>query len=124
MLSGKLALKYVGSDLDAMKAIADSAHKRSLFDFQAAIGKFPKELQEDVVVKSHLSTLYDNMMEQNLCRIIEPYSKVQVSIKLLEIEENKIKKRFLIMFCFYSRLIILQRLLGFVKKTWSRNCPR
>jgi len=78
LLSGKLALKYIGPDLDAMRAIADSANKRSLSDFQAAIRKFPKELQEDIVVKSHLATLYDNMMEQNLCRIIEPYGKVQV----------------------------------------------
>ncbi len=61
-----------------MRAIADSAHKRSLSDFQTAVKKFPKELQEDMVVKAHLATLYDNMMEQNLCRIIEPYAKVQV----------------------------------------------
>lgn len=79
LLSGKLALKYVGQDLNAMKAIADSAQKRSLSDFQTAIKKFHTELQEDMVVKAHLTTLYDNMMEQNLCRIIEPYSKVQVS---------------------------------------------
>merc|ERR1719391_1812333 len=26
----------------------------------------------------HLTTLYSNMLEHNLCRIIEPYSKVQV----------------------------------------------
>jgi len=78
LLSGKLALKYGGPDLEAMRAIADSAQKRSLSDFKAAIEKYPKELQEDVVVKAHLATLYDNMMEQNLCRIIEPYSKVEV----------------------------------------------
>jgi len=79
LLSGKLALKYMGPDLDAMRAIADSAHKRSLSDFQAATQKFQKELGEDMVVKAHLATLYDKMMEQNLCRIIEPYSKVQVN---------------------------------------------
>lgn len=78
-----MALKYVGPDLNAMKAIADSAQKRSLFDFQTAITTFPKELQEDMVVKSHLATLYDNMMEQNLCRIIEPYSKVQVCFTIV-----------------------------------------
>lgn len=33
LLSGKLALKYSGSDLDAMRAIADAAKKRSLADF-------------------------------------------------------------------------------------------
>lgn len=88
LLSGKLALKYQGSDLEAMKAIADAAQKRSLSDFQAAIKKYPTELQEDMVVKSHLATLYDNMMEQNLCRIIEPYSRVEVSLLLLNLQER------------------------------------
>jgi len=37
------------------------------------------ELGNDPVVKAHFATLYDKMMEQNLCRIIEPYSKVEVA---------------------------------------------
>lgn len=35
LLSGKLALKYSGTDLDAMRAIAEAAKKRSLSDFNA-----------------------------------------------------------------------------------------
>jgi len=31
-----------------------------------------------MIVAKHLTTLYSNMLEHNLCRIIEPYSKVQV----------------------------------------------
>lgn len=87
IISGKLALKYEGKDIEAMKSVAQASHKRSLADFQQTLKSFKKELEEDVIVRAHLGTLYDNMLEQNLCRIIEPYSRVQVdfvaqSIKL------------------------------------------
>lgn len=74
------AITYSGRDIDAMKAVAQASHKRSLADFQQALKEYRKELEEDVIVKAHLGTLYDTMLEQNLCRIIEPYSRVQVSV--------------------------------------------
>lgn len=61
-----------------MKSVAEASHKRSLADFQTALKDYNKELAEDVIVQAHLGTLYDTMLEQNLCRIIEPYSRVQV----------------------------------------------
>lgn len=66
-----------------MKSVAEASHKRSLADFQQALKDYNKELAEDVIVQAHLGTLYDTMLEQNLCRIIEPYSRVQVSLKLM-----------------------------------------
>lgn len=61
-----------------MKAVAQASHKRSLADFKEALQNFKHELVEDPIIRAHLDTLYDNMLEQNLCRIIEPYSRVQV----------------------------------------------
>jgi len=61
-----------------MKAVALSAKNRSLSDFQAAVKTFKAQLEEDLIVSKHLDSLYSSMLEQNLCRIIEPYSKVQV----------------------------------------------
>jgi len=78
IVSGKLALKYAGADIDAMKAVASSSKERSLADFQKALSGFKAELKDDPIVCAHLGTLYDNMLEQNLCRIIEPYSRVEV----------------------------------------------
>ena len=75
---GKLALKYAGKDIEALKAIAKASHKRSLADFQEALKTFKTELVDDPIINAHLKSLYDNMLEQNLCRIIEPYSRVQV----------------------------------------------
>nr|MBE5727072.1 regulatory particle non-ATPase 6 [Cucujiformia] len=65
IVSGKLAIKYAGKDIDAMKAVAQASHKRSLADFQLAVKEFKHELEDDVIVRAHLGTLYDNMLEQN-----------------------------------------------------------
>lgn len=76
--SSKTALKYAGKELEAMRAVATASHKRSLADFQAALKTYKPELEEDTVVRAHLGALYDTMLEQNLCRIVEPYMRVQV----------------------------------------------
>jgi len=78
LVSGKLALRHSGKDLEAMKAVAASAKARSLADFQEALKNYRVELEEDKTVAKHLDTLYNTMLEQNLCRIIEPYKRVQV----------------------------------------------
>ncbi|KFM79696.1 26S proteasome non-ATPase regulatory subunit 11, partial [Stegodyphus mimosarum] len=75
---GKLALKYAGIDVDAMKAVAAASSKRSLADFQESLQIYKAQLVEDPIIRAHLDALYDTMLEKNLCRIIEPYSKVQL----------------------------------------------
>ncbi|KOB75654.1 26S proteasome non-ATPase regulatory subunit 11 [Operophtera brumata] len=90
----KTALKYAGKELEAMRAVATASHKRSLADFQAALKTYKRELEEDAVVRAHLGALYDTMLEQNLCRIVEPYMRVQVdhvarSIRLPVVQVEK-----------------------------------
>ncbi|GLV32447.1 Regulatory particle non-ATPase 6 [Carabus blaptoides fortunei] len=95
IVSGKLALKYAGRDIDAMKSVAQASHKRSLADFQQTVKNFKHELEDDVIVRAHLGTLYDNMLEQNLCRIIEPYSRVQVDYvaKTIKLPMSQVEKK-------------------------------
>jgi 26S proteasome regulatory subunit N6 len=68
-----------GSEVDALKAVAKAYQSRSLAEFQEVLGSYKEELQEDPVVHSHLKALYNALMEQNLLRIIEPYSRVDVA---------------------------------------------
>ena len=49
-----------------------------IFFFQTLV-TYKAQLEDDPIVSTHLKTLYDNLLEQNLCRIIEPFSKVQVN---------------------------------------------
>lgn len=78
MISGKRGVKYAGRDVEAMSAIAAAASKRSLKEYEAVLLKYPHELQDDLLIKHHLSTLQEQLLESNLIRIIEPYSCVEI----------------------------------------------
>ncbi|GAA6063938.1 hypothetical protein JCM10212_002136 [Sporobolomyces blumeae] len=77
--TGKLAQKYAGADTDAMKKVAKAHADRSLSDFEELLRVNKKELSDDPIIRNHLSALYDTLLEQNLVRIIEPYSRVEIA---------------------------------------------
>lgn len=72
------SMKYSGRHVDAMKSLARASRERSLAKFMETLHQFKHELQDDIIVKAHLDALYDTMFEQNLCKVIEPYSKVEI----------------------------------------------
>lgn len=79
IISGKHATKYAGRDVEAMKAVARAHEERSLEGFEIALRTYKDELSNDPIVKNHLSALYDTLLEQNLLRVIEPYSRVEIA---------------------------------------------
>uniref|UniRef100_A0A1I7SU79 PCI domain-containing protein n=2 Tax=Bursaphelenchus xylophilus TaxID=6326 RepID=A0A1I7SU79_BURXY len=79
VLAHKNIVKYHGEDVTAMLAIATAAKNRSLKQFNEAFGHYRQELQCDPVVRKHFNALSDAMLEKELCRLIEPYSFVQIS---------------------------------------------
>ncbi|CAG8521487.1 9787_t:CDS:10 [Paraglomus brasilianum] len=79
IIHGKLALRYAGREVDAMKAVATAHQNRSLNEFEKALATYRDELQNDPIIRSHLNALYDTLLEQNLVRIIEPFSRVEIS---------------------------------------------
>lgn len=50
---------------------------------------------EDPIVNTHLSELYENLLEQHLLRVIEPFSRVEIShvAELINLPRPKIEKK-------------------------------
>lgn len=44
-----------------------------------ALTEYKAELRDDPIISTHLTKLYDSLLEQNLIRVIEPFSRVQVT---------------------------------------------
>ncbi|KAK8968750.1 26S proteasome non-ATPase regulatory subunit 11 [Platanthera guangdongensis] len=95
IISSKAGLHYLGPDLDAMKAVADAHSKRSLKFFETALRNYKAQLEEDPIVHRHLSSLYGTLMEQNLCRLIEPYSRVEIAhvAEMIELPFDHVEKK-------------------------------
>lgn len=79
ILNNKNAVKYQSRDIDAMKSIATAYSNRSLKEFETALVSYSAELRSDPIIKNHFNALYDNLLEQNLLKIIESYSVVELT---------------------------------------------
>lgn len=95
IVQGKTALRYPGADVDAMRAVAKAHSERDLRAFEDATKRYPKELVQDPIIHAHLSELYNTLLEQNLCRLIEPFSRVEIShiAKLIDLPVPTVEKK-------------------------------
>ncbi|KAK0501384.1 PCI-domain-containing protein [Armillaria luteobubalina] len=79
LLSIKLAVKYAQlKEVESMRAVARAHQDRNLADFEKALRDYKDELSSDPTIRSHLAALYDTLLEQNLLRIVEPYSVIEL----------------------------------------------
>uniref|UniRef100_A0A383WIP6 PCI domain-containing protein n=1 Tax=Tetradesmus obliquus TaxID=3088 RepID=A0A383WIP6_TETOB len=79
IISSKAGLKYVGRDVDAMRVVAKAYQDRSLKEFQGVLDSYKEQLVGDAIIHTHLTALYGTLLEQNLVRLIEPFSRVEIS---------------------------------------------
>lgn len=79
LLTHKNATPYAQRrEIEAMRAVARAHAARDLAAFEQALKDF-RELSADATIRGHLAALYDTLLEQNLLRIVEPYSVVEIA---------------------------------------------
>eukprot|EP00833_Pecoramyces_ruminatium_P004883 jgi/Orpsp1_1/1178915/evm.model.c7180000067215.1 len=78
-----------------MIAIATAHKNRSLKEFEKALNTYQDELGNDIIIRSHLGTLYDTLLEQNLSKIIEPFSCVEIEhvAKLIDLPASQVESK-------------------------------
>lgn len=137
ILSHKLTLKYTCKEIEAMKAVASAAKRRSLAEFNEASFRFCKikiaelesstffmflkthifkafnryadQLKRDCVIDQHVKSLSNTMLEKDLCRVIEPYSFVEIShiAKTVGLDQSIVEKKL-------AQMVLDKKISGFL----------
>ena len=129
IVSGKSMLQFEGRAVESMKAVANAYKARSLhaldkvlLDFKEGCASYvcmctcsrgdhlkplPKpcafaELVGNKFVNRHLKTLSEMLLEENLIRLIEPFSKVEIDhvASLIELPLARVENKFVLAFAF------------------------
>jgi 26S proteasome regulatory subunit N6 len=123
IVHGKAGIKYAGADVDAMRALAEAHKERSLKSFQSCLQQYKVQLQDDPVISAHIVNLYEALLDANMLRILEPFSRVQIAhvAKLIDLPLQRVEAKyaFLYRFCLF-----VFSLLNSACCVCATGCPR
>ncbi len=107
IINSKAGLRFAGQDVEAMRAVANACTARSIHQLGDVLNTYKVQLADDAIIQSHVGQLLDNLLEANLKRIVEPYSRVQVShvAKLINLPRDDVESKL-------SQLILDKKLRG------------
>lgn len=107
ILNSKNGMKYTGIEIDAMQAVAKAHEERSLKKFEAVLVQYQTVLGQDPIIAFHLSDLNETLLEQNILRILEPFSRVEIAhvAELIDLPRKRTQQKL-------SEMILDQKLKG------------
>jgi len=79
-----------------MKAINDTYSRKSLIEFNQILQTYQPQIYGDSIIKLHIESLYEALLEKNLFSVIHPYSKVQISFvsQRMHLDEETIQRKY------------------------------
>lgn len=96
LLNGKFGLKFsTDSHIQAIKKIAESHFGASIVSLSQVFVEFKTEIEGDEVVSSHTKLLYDQLLEKNLFKIIDSYTRVDIDYiaRKLSLDQSAIERK-------------------------------
>ncbi|KAF4749802.1 26S proteasome non-ATPase regulatory subunit 11, partial [Perkinsus olseni] len=97
-----------GRCFEGLEMVAKAHEQRSLHDFEHTMEEYKKELMDDdAVLKYHLTELNESLLEQNLLKIIEPFDRIEIQhvAELIDLPLARVQKKL-------SEMILDETLLG------------
>jgi len=96
IVNAKNSLRFADDEvIGCLKEIADAYKISSLSKFSKILERNENLISQDVLLKTHLSDLKNDLLEKNLIRIIEPYSRVDVDrvAQLIKMSEQEVQSK-------------------------------
>merc|ERR1719215_688062 len=90
-----------------MAGIAGALQERALKKFEAIRAQYTAQIDEDPIIQHHLDDLNETLLEQNVLRILEPFSRVEIAhvAELIELPLQRTQAKL-------SEMILDQKLNG------------
>ncbi|AAQ15701.1 proteasome regulatory non-ATPase subunit 6 [Trypanosoma equiperdum] len=110
LLSSKNVLEYKGADMVALHGVADAYNSQDTHLFNRIMQENKNApFLEDEVLQRQLSEMYKSLLEGHLLKLLEPYSRVQISYlaELLKLDVETVESQ-------VSQLILDKKLAGIV----------
>eukprot|EP01059_Diplonema_ambulator_P035544 TRINITY_DN8393_c1_g1_i1.p1 TRINITY_DN8393_c1_g1~~TRINITY_DN8393_c1_g1_i1.p1 ORF type:complete len:476 (+),score=192.70 TRINITY_DN8393_c1_g1_i1:46-1428(+) len=97
----------------AMKEIAEAYKTRDLHMFNDVRTQFKDVFEADHIAETHLNDLYNQLLEQHLLRVVEPYSRVEIShlASLIKLDAALIEAKL-------SQMILDEKLQGILDQAY------
>jgi len=91
ILNSKMGVQNQNRATEALKEIAIANKNKSIVEFENSIEKYKEELQ-DPLISTHIKRLYTQLLEDNIKKIIMPYSRVEIDwvAKLIGLPQEKV----------------------------------
>lgn len=82
-------------EVELMQKITNAHKQKSLRGFQTVLEENKQLIEQDVFLESHIQDLYENLLQQNLMKIVKPYSRVEISYiaKLVNLETHVVQSK-------------------------------